>query len=91
MNKIERIICVTAGTSAATVHVNGQPCLLQNNSEAACVYFKESRDDGTAATASNSWRLGPGEATTVPLLLRELSVIADTASTDLRILVLDEE
>ena len=91
MNKIEKIICVTAGTSAAAVHVNGQPCLLQNNSEAASVFFKESRDDGKAATAANGWRLGPGETTAVPLLLRELSVIADAASADLRILVLDEE
>ena len=89
MFKIEKIEAVTAGTTASTVKVNGLACLVLNNSESATVYIKEKRDDGAAATASNSWAIGPGKSTDVPLVAMELSVVSDTASTDVRVMILD--
>ena len=90
MVKIERVVALTAGTTAETVEVRGLAFLLQNLSESATVYFKEKRDDGAAATASNGYAVGPGKATEIPLVAMSLSVISDTASTDVRILILEE-
>ena len=91
MWKMDSVQALTVGTTAETVMVRGLACLVQNNSDTATVYIKEKRDDGTAATASNGWALGPGKATPVPLVAMELSVVSDTASTDVRVMVLDEE
>ena len=91
MNKIEKITALTVGTEAQSVRVNGLPCLIQNNSASADVFFKELRDDGVAVTADNGWRLGPGESTVCPLVARELSVMATAEGTDVRVLILDEE
>ena len=91
MNKIEKVAVLTVGTQAQTVRVNGLPCLIQNNSAAADVFFKERRDDGADVTGDNGWRLGPGESTLCPLVVRELSVIAGAEDTDVRVLILDEE
>ena len=88
-NKIEKIVKLTLGTTAQTVPVNGLCCLVQNLSDSAGVYFKEKRIDGAAATASNGWRLGPGEATAIPLTALELSLVASAASTDVRVMILD--
>ena len=91
MNRIESVIALQVGTTAVNVPVKGLACLLQNNSAAASVYFKERRDDGAAATASNGWLLGPGAATSVPLTARELSLVSDTADTDVRVMILEQE
>lgn len=89
MLKIDRVVTLTAGTTASTVKVNGLACLLQNNSESATVYFKEKSEDGKAATASNGFALGAGKTTEIPMVARELSIVASAASTDVRILILD--
>ncbi|MBR4579396.1 MAG: hypothetical protein IKO22_07310 [Oscillospiraceae bacterium] len=89
--KIERVEKLTVGTSASTVKVRGLACLIQNNSDSATVYFKEKRDDGKAATASNGYAIAPGGQTTIPLVAMELSVAASAASTDVRVLILDTE
>jgi hypothetical protein len=88
-NKIEKIVKLTLGTSAQCVRVNGLACLIQNNSDSAIVYFKEERDDGKKATSSNGFALGPGKTTEIPLVARELSLVATAASTDVRVLILD--
>ena len=90
MNKVEKIEVLTVGAKAQTVRVNGLPCLIQNNSPATEVFFKERRDDGVDAGADNGWRLGPGETTVCPMVLRELSVAAGGADADVRVLILDE-
>ena len=90
MVKIEKVVKLTAGTSAQTVEVRGMAFMLQNLSESATVYFKEKRDDGKNATASNGYAVGPGKETTIPMVAMDLSVISDTASTDVRVLILEE-
>ena len=90
MMKIEKVVKLTAGTSAQTVEVRGMAFMLQNLSESATVYFKEKRDDGKNATASNGYAVGPGKETTIPMVAMDLSVISDTASTDVRVLILEE-
>ena len=87
--KIEKVVKVTAGTTASTVEVHGLACLIQNLSESATVYFKERRDDGKAATTSNGYALGPGKETVIPMVALDLSIVASAASTDVRVLILD--
>lgn len=89
MLRIDKVVTLTAGTSASTVKVNGLACLIQNNSESATVYFKEKSEDGKAASSSNGFALGPGKTLEIPLVARELSVVSDAASTDVRVLILD--
>ena len=89
MLKIEKVVKVTAGTTASTVEVHGLACLIQNLSESATVYFKEKRHDGKAATASNGYAVGPGKETVIPMAALDLSIVSDTASTDVRVLILD--
>ncbi len=91
MYKIEKVIPLTLGTQAQTVNIGGLGCLVQNNSDAADVYFKELRDDAQEVTAENGWVLSPGASTALALTVRELSVAASAAETDARVLVLDEE
>lgn len=90
MVKIEKVVALTAGTTAETVEVRGLAFMLQNLSESATVYFKEKREDGKAATASNGYAVGPGKETQIPMVALDLSVISDTASTDVRVLILEE-
>lgn len=90
MYKIEKIIKLSLGTSAQTVKVNGLACLIQNNSDSASVYFKEKRDDGKTVTTSNGYKLAAGKETVIPLVALELSIISDTASTDVRVMILEE-
>ena len=90
MYRIEKVEKLTVGTTAQTVAVHGLACLVQNNSDTAAVYFKEKRQDGKAATASNGYKLAAGKETVVPLVAMDLSVISDTASTDVRVLILEE-
>ena len=90
MKKIERVIALTAGTTAATVDIRGMAFLMENNSDSASVYFKEKRDDGADAAADNGWRLPPATAMPFPLTAMDLSVIASAADTDVRLLILDE-
>lgn len=90
MYKIEKVVKVTAGTTASTVEVHGLACMIQNLSESATVYFKEKRDDGKAATSSNGYALGPGKETQIPLVAMDLSIVASAASTDVRVLILEE-
>ena len=90
MVKIEKVVKLTAGTSAQTVAVNGLSFMLQNLSESATVYFKEKRDDGKAASSSNGYAVGPGKETTIPMVAMDLSVVASAASTDVRVLILEE-
>lgn len=89
MYKIEKVVALTAGTTASTVKVNGLACLVQNLSDSATVYIKEQREDGQKATASNGWAIGPGKSTDVPLVAMELSVVASAASTNVRVMILD--
>ncbi len=89
MLKSDRGGAVTAGTTAQSVQVHGLACLIQNNSESAKVYFKEKSEDGVAATASNGFAVGPGKTLEVPLVAREVSIVSDTASTAVRVLILD--
>ena len=89
LNKIVKIEKLTLGTSAQSVKVNGLGCMVQNLSDSASVYFKEKREDGKAATASNGWCLGPGKATEFPLVALELSLISSASSTDVRVMILD--
>ena len=90
MYKIEKVLALTLGTGAATVKINGLCCLVQNRSDSAAVYFKEKRDDGEDVTAENGYRLAPGGETRIPLTAMELSLAADAADTDVRVLILDE-
>ena len=90
MCRIEKVVKLTAGTTAQTVAVHGLACLVQNNSDTATVYFKEKRDDGKAATTSNGYALGPGKQTEIPMVAMDLSIVSDTASTDVRVLILEE-
>lgn len=89
MNKIDKVVTLRIGTEAETVLVQGLDCMVQNNSGSACVYFKEKRTDGVDVTPDNGWCLGPGEFTRVPFTALELSLIADAADTDVRVLLLD--
>ena len=90
MKKIESVRTLTVGTSAQTADLGGLAFLIENNSDSADVYFKESRADRTAATAANGFRLGPGCALNTALTAEELSLIASAAGTDVRLLILDE-
>ncbi len=90
MVKIEKVVKLTAGTSAQTVAVNGLAFLMENLSDSATVYFKEKRDDGKAASSSNGYALGPGKSTDIPMVAMDLSVVASAASTDVRVLILEE-
>lgn len=89
--RIDSVLALTVGTAAQTVPVRGLACLIQNNSDTAAVYFKEKRDDGADASAANGWLLGPGKISPIPLAARDLSVAADAADTDVRILLLERE
>lgn len=89
MLKIDKIVKLTAGTTAQSVMVNGLACLIQNCSESAVVYFKEKSEDGKAATTSNGFALAGGKTLEIPLVARELSVVASAASTDVRVMILD--
>lgn len=90
MYKIESVAALSLGAAAQTVRVNGLSCLVENNSDTASVYFKEKRLDGVSVTTENGWVLGPGEKTCVPMAALELSLVADAADTDVRVLILDE-
>ena len=90
MKKIDSIVALQVGMAAQTVRINGLTCLVQNNSDSAAVYFKEKRDDGVDVTAENGYRLAPGGETRIPLTAMELSLAADAADTDVRVLILDE-
>ena len=89
--RIESVVALTAGTTAQTLPVRGLACLIHNNSDTASVYFKERRDDGEDVSALNGWVLGPGETSPLPLAVRDLSLAADAADTDVRILLLERE
>lgn len=89
MCKIEKVVKLTAGTTASTVEVHGLAFLIQNLSDTATVYFKEKREDGKAATTSNGYALGPGTETVIPLVAMDLSIVASASSTDVRVLILD--
>ena len=89
MRKIENVVVLNLGTQAQTVCVQSLACLVQNNGQSA-VYFKEKRFDGVDAAADNGYRLGPGEATSVPLTALDLSLVSDSGTNDVRVLVLDE-
>ncbi len=65
-------------------------CLIENNDGSATVYFKEKRFDGADATTENGWAIGPEEKTPTPFSALELSLVSDSAATDVRVLVLDE-
>ena len=90
MVQIDKVVKLTAGTTAETVTLGGRPFMLQNLSTTTVVYFKEKRHDNAAATASNGYAVGPGKETTIPMVAMDLSVISDTASTDVRVLILEE-
>ena len=90
MWKMDNVQALTLGTTPQTVMIRGLACLVQNNSDTATVYFKERRDDGKAATTSNGYALGPGKQTEIPMVAMDLSIISDTASTDVRVLILEE-
>lgn len=90
MVKIEKVKALTVGTTAQTVAVNGLAFLMENLSDSATVYFKEKRDDGKNATSSNGYALGPGKSTDIPMVAMDLSVVASAASTDVRVLILEE-
>ena len=51
---------------------------------------KDLDDAISIAKTENGYRLGPGAETAVPLTAMELSVVADAADTDVRVLLLDE-
>ena len=89
MYKLDRVIRVSAGTTAKTVKVHGLPCLIQNQSADASLYVKEMEEDGVAASSSNGWLIGPGKETVVPMEIMELSIVASAASTAAAVLVLD--
>jgi hypothetical protein len=90
MLKIEKVKTLTLGTSAQTVDVGGRACMVQNLSESAVIYFKEKREDGKPVSASNGYAIGPGKEMQIPLVVMDLSLISDTASTDVRVLILQE-
>lgn len=90
MVKIEKVVALTAGTTAQTVAVNGLAFVMENLSESATVYFKEKRDDGKNASSSNGYAVPPGKCTRIPMVAMDLSVVASAASTDVRVLILEE-
>ena len=90
MKQIESVLCLTVGTAAQTADLGGLAFLMENLSDSATVYFKERRDDGADAAASNGFALGPGETLPLALTASELSVAASAAGTDVRLLILNE-
>lgn len=90
MVKIEKVKALTVGTTAQTVAVNGLAFLMENLSDSATVYFKEKRADGKAATSSNGYALPAGKSTEFPMVAMDLSVVASVASTDVRVLIMEE-
>lgn len=83
---IESTKKIKAGTKAVEVEGHCRKFLMVNTSATATVYFKESADDGKAATADNGFALLPGQLLHVPLAARKLSVIASEADVDVRLL-----
>ncbi len=90
MKQIEKVLCLTVGTTAQTVEIGGLAFLMENLSDSAGVYFKERRDDGEAAASGTGYCLGPGESLPLALTAVELSVVASAADTDVRLLLLSE-
>lgn len=90
MRKIEKIIVLQVGTEPVSAAAFGLPCLLQNNGETA-VYFSEKDPDGPAVTAETGWRLAPGAELREPIVFRQVELIAAQGSSEVRVLVLDED
>lgn len=80
---------IEAGTAAKEVSTGFRAFLLKNMSDSATVYFRECYGDGLACTANNSFALGPGETTPVPLRAGKLSILA-TATAEARLLYIGE-
>lgn len=90
MFKLLRVEKLTAGTTATSVMVSGHAFLIANNSADASVYFKEKAADNVACTSSNGFLVPAGKTTDEPMIAEELSVVASAASTDVRVLILDQ-
>ena len=89
MLKITKVIKETAGTTAKDVAIHGLPFIIQNLTASTNVYIKEKSEDGKAASATNGFCIPGGTTLDQPLVATTLSVISDTASTDVRVMILD--
>ena len=85
--RIEKVEALTVGTTAQDVAVNFAGFIIANNS-ANAVYFKEK--NGTACTTSNGFCVPAGKVLDKVFTAQTLSVVADGASSDVRILFVDE-
>lgn len=86
--RIEEVMALSVGTAAQDADIRCQSFLIENNSAAATVYFKEKDTDGAACTAANGFALGPGKCLDRVLCAGTLSLIASAAATDVRLLIL---
>ncbi|MBQ2896388.1 MAG: hypothetical protein IJE26_06735 [Oscillospiraceae bacterium] len=86
--KMEKVRCLSVGTTAVAEELCCQAFLIENNSDGATVYFREKDADGVDCTAENGYALGPGERLDLPLCARELSLVA-TAQADVRLMILE--
>ncbi len=78
---------LTVGTDAQDVAVQMERCAIRNCHATAKICFR-SKDDGVAVTANTGMQVGPGETFPFPVSCGTMSVISDTAGTDVRLLFL---
>ena len=91
MVKMDKVLCLTVGTTAAEAKIHGMTCLVQNLTADTTVYVKEKRDDGIAVTASTGWAIPGGRELRCPVAAMDLSLVSDSEDgSDVRILILDE-
>ena len=85
--RIEEVRALSVGTTAQEVDVRCQSFLIENNSDAATVYFREKDVDGADCTSANGFALSPGERIDAALCAGTLSLIASDDDTDVRLLI----
>ena len=84
---IQSIEPVSVSEEATVVGVNCAAFMIQNLSESAIVYMKESAYDGAMATENNGFAIFPGETLDKVLRARQLSLWAAT-NAEVRIMFL---
>ena len=81
---------VSVGTSAVNVELGYRGVIIKNAS-ANRVFFRDKDIDGKNVTAATGMLLAAGETFPVPLCAKTLSLIADAAGSDVRLLLVEEE
>lgn len=87
--KIEEVKVLSVGTTPQTLELGYQGFVLENNSPANTLYFRDMECDGAESRADNAFALGPGERLETVLSARSLSLLASGEGTDVRVLILE--